>query len=118
MTMDFDVPDAGLLETVTTGDVVHVTIERHGDSHYMVTELVPSEHEGHDMAADPEAIDHAEMDHSDMDHGDMDHGDMDHSGHTMPSDPDEPMDHSQHGPDQPIDHREMDHSDHDAESES
>ena len=109
MTMDFDVPDAGLLETVSSGDVVHATIERHGDSHYLVTELTStSEHEGHDMGSETE----------EMNHSDMDHGDMDHSGHTMPTDPDEPMDHSQHGSDQPIDHSEMDHSDHDAESES
>lgn len=113
MTMDFDVPDAGLLETVTAGDVVHVTIERHGDSHYMITDLAPtSEHDGHDMGADPEAIDHG-----DMDHGNMDHGDMDHSGHTMPPDremgTDAPMDHSDHESDEP-----MDHSAHNPESAS
>ena len=90
-----------------------MTIERHGDSHYMITDLAPtSEHDGHDMGADPEAIDHG-----DMDHGNMDHGDMDHSGHTMPPDremdTDAPMDHSDHESDEP-----MDHSAHNPESAS
>ena len=78
MTMDFGVSDLALLDGIEASDVVAITIERHGDSHYLVTALSATGEREAAPASDASETDHASMDHSGMDHGAMDHSEMDH----------------------------------------
>ncbi len=78
MTMDFGVSDPALLEGIAASDVVAITIERHGDSHYLVTALSATGERDAAPASDAGETDHSSMDHSGMDDGAMDHSEMDH----------------------------------------
>ena len=86
MTMGFSVADADLLDGVSDGESVEVAIEKHGDDHFVVTDIATdstTDHSGHGNASDEPLM---EDDDNAMD------APVDHSGHDMAP----TTDHEQH----------------------
>lgn len=63
MTMGFDASPSGLLAGLSDGDAVEVTIEKHGDDHYVVTGISAAstaDHADHEEVPAEEPMEHSE----------------------------------------------------------
>lgn len=65
MTMAFDVAEQALLEGLDEGASVAATIEKHGDDHFVVTDLAPAaaaDHDAHELPVEESLPDHSQHD--------------------------------------------------------